>query len=92
MTTEKKTIAVFSAELQRETPHEIDIDGNGEIVLTCTETGRFLKFPKGTTADELKAKLAEHKAANEGQVSMEAVEAEKAALLEGLTAEEGADL
>lgn len=80
-----KTIMCFSAELQKETPHTIDIDGNGEIVLTCTETGRFLKFPKGTIASDLKSLMASHKDANLGQLSVEQLEAQKKALLDELT-------
>lgn len=85
MSNEQKTILVYSVELQKETEHTLKIDSNGEIVLTCLETGRFLKFPKGTTADELKEKIAAHKTANEGQISMAVLEAEEKALLDAFT-------
>lgn len=86
---EKETkILVFNAGLQKETEHVLDIDGAGEIVLTCTETGRVLKFPKGTTGAELKVLLAEHKAVNEGDITVEAIEEQKAKLIEDLDLDE----
>lgn len=84
---DQKTILAFNADLQREAEHTLDIDQNGEIVLTCVENGRFLKFPAGTSADDLKALLAKHKEENEGQVTVEAMEAKKAEILEALAPE-----
>ena len=84
---EPKTILAFSAELQCETPHTLDIDTNGEIVLTCTETGRSLKYAPGTTPEKLKELLAAHKAANEGQITTAAIEAQKEELLSALADE-----
>lgn len=78
-----KTITFFCANDQAETAHTLDIDGNGEVVLTCA-CGRFIKLPKGTTAEQLQQYAADHKAGNAGQVSVEKVEAEKAKLLESL--------
>ena len=46
------------------------------------------KSPLPESIEELKTKLAEHKFQNEGQVSTAAIEEEKAALIEGLTASE----
>lgn len=83
-----KTISVFNTELQKETPHAITFSSTGEIVLTCEETGRFLKYAKGTTAEELKGLLAKHKEANEGQVTTEALDKQKDELLKGLLGEE----
>lgn len=83
MEPEKKTILVFCAEEQADTDHVLDIDGVGEIVLTC-DCGRFLKFPAGTTSEDLKAYIAKHRASNQGQVSVAAIEAYKADLLAGL--------
>lgn len=80
----KKTILVFCANEQKETEHSIDIDGNGEIVLTCVECGRFIKLPKGTDAAGIKEYIVKHKASNEGQVTLEAIEAHKAKILEDL--------
>lgn len=79
-----QTTKVFNAGLQRETEHTVDIDGSGEIVLTCTETGAFLKLPAGTDAAGLKAYVEAHKASNEGQVTQESLDAKKAELLKGL--------
>ena len=59
------------------------MDGAGEIVLTC-ECGRFVKLPANTDAAGLKVYAAKHKAANEGQVSMAAIEEKKAELLKSL--------
>lgn len=78
-----KSVVVFCAKEQKETAHVLDIDGNGEIVLTC-ECGSFIKLPRGTDAEGLKAYVATHKAANEGQISVEALEAEKEKLFAGL--------
>jgi len=84
MSDEQKTILVFNASLQKETEHSIDIDGNGEIVLTCIENGRFIKFPAGTTAEQLKELLAAHKESNHGQVTQEALDAQKEELISKL--------
>lgn len=81
---EQKTIQMFCANDQVEMAHSLDIDGNGEIVLTCS-CGRFQKLPAGTDADGVRAFVEAHKAANEGQRSVESLEAEKAKLLEELT-------
>lgn len=88
---------MFCARQQRDTTHELDIDGNGEIVLTCTENvgtekepeicGRFVKLPAGTDAEGVKAYVAAHKESNQGQVSVEAAEAKKAQLLADLNKE-----
>lgn len=82
-----KVRKVFCAAEQKETNHRIDITDNGEIMLTCINNlgtedvpslcGRFLKFPKGTDIETLKAKLEEHKTVNSGQVTVESMEAVK---------------
>lgn len=77
-----QTIQVFDAELQQEAAHTVDIDQNGEIVLTSVETGRFLKFPAGTSPAELEVLLGKHKEENTGQLSMAVIEEEKAAIIE----------
>ncbi len=94
----ENTILVFCAHEQKETKHSIDIDGAGEILLTCLGNvgtdeaseacGRFLKYPKGTTAEELQGHLLTHKASNEGQISTAALEAEKAKLIDALVPKE----
>ena len=88
MEAKETTVLMFNAELQKETEHTVDIDSNGEIILTCIETGRFVKLPKETDSEGLKAYIAAHKKANEGQVTQASIEARKAELLEGLKEEE----
>lgn len=78
-----KTIVVFCANEQIDTAHTVDVDGAGEIVLTC-ECGRFIKLPAGTDAKGLAAYVDAHGKANAGQVSVAAIEAKKAELLESL--------
>lgn len=80
----ENTIQMFDASLQRECDHTVDIDGNGEVVLTSVESGRFVKLPKGTDADGVRAYIAAHRSANEGQVTQEMIEEQKAAILAGL--------
>lgn len=85
---EKQTVLVYNADLQRETGHTIDVDGNGEIVLTCLENGRFIKFPAGTDVATLKTLVAQHKIENEGKITVAAIEAKKAEIAAGLNAAE----
>lgn len=88
MDTEKeKTVTAFDAELQKDTPHTMDVDGNGEVVLTSTESGHFIKFPRGTSAEQIREYLAVHKGVNEGQVTEKSIEEEKAKIIEALTDE-----
>lgn len=75
---------MFSAELQRDSEHTLEIDSNGEIVLTCTETGRFIKFPGTSTVESMKAQMEAHRVANVGQVTLTSIEAKKSELLAGL--------
>lgn len=89
--TNKTSIKVFCAAEQKDTEHLLDIDGNSELVLTCTDNvgteespsicGRFLKFPRGTTPAQLQEYVSAHHTGNRGQVSVESQEAEKAKLL-----------
>lgn len=83
MSNDKKTILVFCANDQAETDHTLDVNGVGEIELTCA-CGRFLKLPKGTDAEGVKAFIQAHKQANEGQITKESVDAEKQKLLDEL--------
>jgi hypothetical protein len=78
------TVIMFDASLQRECAHTLDIAQNGEIVLTSIESGRFVKLPAGTDAAGVADFIAKHKAANEGQITVDAMEAEKQALLDSL--------
>lgn len=83
MSNDKKTIQVFCANEQSQTDHTLSITGVGEILLTCV-CGRFLKLPKGTTPEELKNAIASHEEANKGQITVEALEAEEAKLIDAL--------
>lgn len=78
-----KPISVFCANEQIDTDHALDINSNGEITLTC-KCGRFLKLPGNTDGPGFKAFIAAHKAANMGQISLDAIEAKKAELLNAL--------
>lgn len=78
-----ETVKLFCANDQAETDHALDIDGAGEIVLTCA-CGRFIKLPKGTDAAGIKAYATAHRASNEGQMSVEKIEADKAKLISDL--------
>lgn len=79
-------ITYFCANEQAETQQTVDIDGNGEVVLTC-ECGRFLKMPHGTTGAELRAYETKHVEANEKQLSIQKLEDDKAALIEDIAAD-----
>lgn len=80
----EKKVAVFCASEQKETQHVLDIDGNGEILLTCSGCERFLKLPSSTTAESLKAFIESHKASNEGQITKASLDAKKEELMASL--------
>lgn len=89
-----ETTTVFCAREQKESQHRLNIDGNGEVVLACVsnvgtedepvECGRFVKYPAGTTAQQLAEELAAHRAANEGKLLAENIEKEEAELVNAL--------
>jgi hypothetical protein len=58
-----KTKNLFCADEQKLTSHELAVDNNGEIIATCA-CGRFVKFPAGFTADQVKNFIVEHEDAN----------------------------
>jgi hypothetical protein len=67
-------IHAFCANCQAEKPHAVSVQNtNGEIILTC-DCGRFIKLAPETSPEAAQEMLAEHKTANEGQVSMEKFE------------------
>lgn len=68
-----KTKLIFCANDQSEEKHVITIDGNGEFVCTCEKCGRFLKFA-ANTKEELLGQLETHKTANEGQLTVDALQ------------------
>lgn len=78
-----KTRLVFCAREQKDTDQTARIDTNGEYVIECG-CGSFFKLPGGLPAAELEALVVAHKTENEGQVSVEAVEARDAQLLSQL--------
>lgn len=69
-----RTKDAFDAKLQAVVPHEVTIDGNGELLFTSTESGNFFKLPAGLDKEQLKELLAKHETDNEGQVNLEAQE------------------
>ncbi len=72
MDNKQKTLSVFCANCQKDTPHTGAVDLNGELVFTCTTDGcgRFIKVPAKMSAGDIHAHFAEHKEANTGQVSI----------------------
>lgn len=80
----EKTVEMFCANDQVETAHILDIDGNGEILITCSVCGRFTKLPEGTDAKGVKEYIESHKESNIGQRSVESIEKKKAEILESL--------
>lgn len=83
---------MFCANEQAETNHTLDLDGAGEIVLTCDTCQRFIKLPADTDAAGLKDYIDAHKEANQGQISVESLDAKKAELLAGLQQDAPADV
>ncbi len=72
MDNKQKTLSVFCANCQKETPHIGAVDLNGELVFTCTSDGcgRFIKVPTKMSATDIHAYFAQHKEANTGQISI----------------------
>lgn len=65
-----KTIEIFCAKCQEDTPHTGTVDLNGELVLTCQDCEGFIKLPAGMTLEEKQAYLSDHKESNSGQVNI----------------------
>lgn len=65
-----KTYLVFDASLQKEVPHTAELV-KGEIVLTSTESGRFIKIDASLTPEQIKEVIAKHKVNNEGLVPID---------------------
>lgn len=57
---------IFNARTQVEEDVEWSVGAGNEIVATFAD-GTFLKWPEGTTMEELEAYVLKHKEANEGQ-------------------------
>jgi hypothetical protein len=89
-----KTIKSFCAVEQKVTEHTLDIDGIGEVILTCTSNvgtdkepkicGHFIKFPKDLKPEQLKELIAKHQFVNEGQMPIEHIEKKKNELIDAL--------
>lgn len=71
-----ETGLVYCAYDQEYTKHTIDVDENGETVLTC-DCGRFVKIPASVKPADMKEYLVSHAEANEGQVSREDIDKKK---------------
>lgn len=78
-----KTRDIFCANCQETKEHIVTIDVSGEFICTCI-CGRFLKFPGDLPKKELDAVIEEHKEANVGQITVEAIEVENEAKLENI--------
>ena len=63
-----ETTKIFTVLAGKETDYILSVDGSGETVATCIETGSVLKFPKGSDLDSL---IAEHNAANKDLVAIQ---------------------
>jgi hypothetical protein len=74
---------IFCAKDQIVTPHKGAIDAGGEFVFTCQNEGcdRFIKLPADTDPQDFNTFVEAHKAANEGQVSIEAQEKKLAEIM-----------
>jgi hypothetical protein len=74
------TRTIFCANDQIDQIHVLTPASNGEIQATCTVCGRILKFPADVTPEEFTSMVEIHKAANEGQVTQESIDATLEAL------------
>lgn len=72
----KKVIA-FNAQTQKDEEAIVTVDQNGEFVFTFAD-GSFIKMPGDMTKKEIMDALKKEKESNEGQVSVEKLEAENA--------------
>lgn len=66
----KQTKNAFCAQCQEETDHTVEVDHNGEILMTC-ECGRFQKFASGMTAKAVNDDLGRRKKASSGLAFIE---------------------
>lgn len=65
---------IFCANEQKETTHILSASPAGDIDATCESCGRFIRFPAGIDKETLDALIAQHKIANEGQVTQESID------------------
>jgi len=66
---------IFCANEQMETSHVLSSSSSGEVVATCEICGRILKFPAGIDRDTFGDLLVQQKADNEGQITVESIDA-----------------
>lgn len=71
---------IFCAHCQAPTKHVCSVDHNKEVLCTCDGCGRALKFPFPTDAAHMASMLDTHHKANQGQISTEKAQAERAAI------------
>src|ERR1019366_4168507 len=64
-----------AVDCQADTPHTMTKDANSEIVCECTVCKSFIKLPAGWTPDQMAEHLVLHRAANQGKVKIEVVNA-----------------
>ena len=69
----KSSYLIFCAQDQKPTEWNHLPDRNGEILFQCTECGRFLKYPTGTTRSKLAKLFIEQEKQNAGAVPVETV-------------------
>lgn len=74
------TATAFCAQCQADGEHEVYVDHNQEMVITCKDCQRMWKIPLSAveTPEDLAALLARHKESNVGQIAVELVEEEQA--------------
>ncbi len=72
---DKIYIDAFNAKSQEIESHELTIDQNNDWLLTAKD-GHFIKFPSSFSKKDVLKGLEEYQAANEGQINVEAQEAE----------------
>jgi uncharacterized Zn finger protein len=76
----KLTKKIFCAGCQDVKEHELAASSSGEVVATCPECGRVLKFPAGIDKTSFEKAIEAHEEANKGQVSLESIESTLAEL------------
>lgn len=76
-----KVVNIYEASQGKDVPHTLEVDQNGEIVATSTETGHFIKFPAGLTKTQFDKAISDHKKATENHevIPPEELEAREAA-------------
>jgi len=79
MSEQKIIKTIFCVNEQKETQHVLSANANGEIIATC-DCGKPIKFPAGIQRDEFNKLIAKHKESNEGQISVESINATLQAL------------